>query len=673
MKNNLLQSIVILSVVLLPSYFIRAAETELPSKSNIISTAQQINDYWIINHPDPGNNLWARSAYFAGNMELYKVFPKQAYLNYAVAWAEKNRWAISGSSSTTNADNHACGQVYIDLFLLDGAKDIAKIAGIKNAIDHRIANNVVSSDWWWVDALFMGMPTITRLGVVYNDAKYFDKLYALFHNTRDTLLVSPGWWTEELAEQYAEGPIVTCPDCGNAGDGLYNPADGLWWRDSRFQPDVPPFVRPKTTPAGNKIYWSRGNGWAIAALARTLQLLPADNTHRQEYIDVFIRMAEALKDCQREDGFWNMNLADNEQYAAAETSGTAFFAYGLAWGINNGLLAPDAYTPTAAKAWNALVTTAIMPNGNVKYVQNVGDCPTDPALLTTSSVDFGVGAVLLAASELSKLAFDDGLPPFDESLNADTLLRRADWTITTSSEGPVDDAAAVGGNNPRNMIDGDMNSAFLFVKPGKTYKGITVPEGVEPWFAIDLKKNCEMSYMRYRHRDYGGNTSANLRASKASFYGKNAETDEYQPIIENFNISIDDDEVRINFPAKVSYRYVKMVLKDWNHTAGSTIQVSEFNLGNTINHSGEAGISVAERSSATLYPNPAQAGQPFYISLYNEYPTVTVNTYNAVGAKFSERQYRNTRLIEQTIYRRGIYFAEITGNDNRQLFKIVVN
>ncbi|MDR0431602.1 MAG: glycoside hydrolase family 88 protein, partial [Tannerellaceae bacterium] len=316
---------------LLPCGFLRASETELPTRSNILAVAQQVNDHWIINHPDYGNNLWARAAYYVGNVELYKVFPKEVYLNYAMAWAEKNRWAINGGSSTSNADNHACGQVYLDLFLLDGGQEPSMIAGIKSAIDYRIAHNTASSDWWWVDALFMAMPTITRLGVVYDETKYYDKLYALFHNTRDTLLVNPSWWTAELAEQYAEGPIVTCPACGNATDGLYNPADGLWWRDYRYQPDIPLSNRPKITPAGNKIYWSRGNGWAIAALARTLQLLPADDAHRQEYIDVFTRMAGALKNCQREDGFWNMNLADAEHCAAPETSGTAFFAYGLAW------------------------------------------------------------------------------------------------------------------------------------------------------------------------------------------------------------------------------------------------------------------------------------------------------------------------------------------------------
>lgn len=676
-KNKLLQWVLLLTVVL-PNVLISASETKLPSRSNIIAVAQRVNDHWISNHPDPGNNLWARSAYYVGNVELYKVFPKQQYMDYATAWAKKNSWAIRGGSSTSNADNHACGQVYIDLFLLDGARDSSKIAGIKNAIDYRIEHNLLSSDWWWVDALFMAMPTITQLGVLYNDTRYFDKTYALFRNTRDTLLVNPLWWTQELTEQYATKPIVTCPHCGNESDGLYNHTDGLWWRDWRYQPAVPPLHnKPKYTPAGKNIYWSRGNGWAIAALARTLQVLPLDNAYRQEYIKVFVRMAEALKNCQREDGFWNMNLADAEHYTAPETSGTAFFAYGLAWGINNGILNNSIYYPIVAKAWNALEKVAIEPNGNVKYAQNVGDCPIDPNLLTTSSVDFGIGAVLLAAAELSKLSFDDGLPPFDESAGNDILLNRAKWTIITSSEGPVDDAAAVGGDNPQNIIDGDTRSAFLFVKPGKTYKGIAVPSDTEPWFAIDLKQISDMSYMLYRHRDYNKNTAAHLRVKKASFYGKNTETDEYQPIMENFDIATDNDETRINFPKKVSYRFVKFVFKDWSFSPGYTIQTSEFNLGYTVPTDGETEIPIVEYKTANtltnLYPNPVKMGHTFYIKLHDEYPNVTVDIYTDKGTKFSKYIYTNTRIIRQTIHQKGIYFVEITSDTSRYISKVVVN
>lgn len=661
---------ILLYSVLLFGVSLSALEPELPTRSAILAAAQKVNDNWINNHRDPGNNLWARAAYFVGNVELYKVFPKPNYLCYANAWADKNKWAINGGSGTTNADNHACGQVYLDLFLLDGAADTTKIQGIKNAIDNRIANNPLASDWWWVDALFMGMPTITRLGVIYDDPRYFDRLYALFSTTRDTLLVNPGWWTSALAEQYAPAPIVTCPHCGNVSDGLYNVTDGLWWRDFRYQPGVPPLNnKPKITPAGNNVYWSRGNGWVFAALARTLELLPGNAAHRQDYIDVFVRMAQALKSCQREDGFWNMNLADAEQYAAPETSGTAFFAYGLAWGLNNGFLDHETYYPVAAKAWNALETVAVDADGNLRYTQNVGDCPIDPAQLTTSSVDFGVGAVLLAAAELSKLAYDDGLPPFAEMTTDENLLSRIDWTITTSSGGPVDDAPEVGGYKPEYMIDGDLNSAFLFVKPGKTYKGITVPAGTKPWFAIDLKRTCDMSYLLYRHRDFNDNTVAHLRVSRASFYGKNTETEDYQPVSENFNVATDKDEVHIDLPEKVSYRYVKLVFEAWDTSSGYTVQTSEFNLGNDKSLTRDPEISTKK---ICVFPNPVHVGQPLYIRSYDQYPDMTVSIYTVQGTRISERKYK-TNLVQQIFSNQGTYFAEVCGNTGRFVSKIVVD
>jgi rhamnogalacturonyl hydrolase YesR len=387
---------------------------KLPLKKEVIAVAERANNYWIATHTAPGDNLWARSVYFAGNMDFYKVYSKKIYLNYALDWATRNNWAVSNGPSTANADNHTCGQAYIDMYLLDSVKVQSKISAIKNAIDYRIANNTASDDWWWIDAMFMAMPTIARLGVVYNDPRYFDKLYAMYRNTRDTLVVNPAvsqLWSNENKAQYGQGPIVTCPTCGNESDGLYNPADKLWWRDWGYQPGVPTkgsWVSgvvnvPKISPNGRNIYWARGNGWVLGAMVRTLQFVPDTNAHYSEYVTMLQDMAEALKNCQRADGFWNMNLGDPDHFPGPETSGTAFFTYGLAWGINNGLLDRDTYYPVVAKAWNGLASIAVQASGKVKYTQNVGEMPVEHTQLNPD-VDFGVGAVLLAASEVVKLA-----------------------------------------------------------------------------------------------------------------------------------------------------------------------------------------------------------------------------------------------------------------------------
>lgn len=166
-----------------------------------------------------------------------------------------------------------------------------------------------------------------------------------------------------------------------------------------------------------------------------------------------------------------------------------------------------------------------------------------------------------------------------EYAGKDILLDRSEWTIITSYAGITD--TNVGGNHPENMIDGNDITAFLFVKPGKTYGGLTVEAGQEVSFTIDLKKASDMTYLLYRHRDYN-NTTAGLRATDGSFYGKIMESDAWTPIAENFDIATNVTEQRIEFPAKISYRYVKFVVNAWDTSSGNTVQVSEFNLGNTV-------------------------------------------------------------------------------------------
>src|SRR5690606_9353493 len=122
------------------------------------------------------------------------------------------------------------------------------------------------------------------------------------------------------------------------GEGLFNPEDNLWWRDKDFDP-------PYKEPNGEDCYWSRGNGWVIAALVRVLDIIPENAQHRDQYINDFKAMAEALVKVQREDGFWNVSLHDPTHFGGKETSGTALFVYAMAWGVNNGMLGENTYRP----------------------------------------------------------------------------------------------------------------------------------------------------------------------------------------------------------------------------------------------------------------------------------------------------------------------------------------
>jgi rhamnogalacturonyl hydrolase YesR len=201
---------------------------------------------------------------------------------------------------------------------------------------------------------------------------------------------------------------------------LFDVEEGLFYRDNRYTPNYQGtisdyFLRPDSIPFcearrsyayhqtqdGKKVIWSRGNGWALAGLARILKYLPDDHANYERYKAVFIQMAASLKKCQQEDGFWYPNLADPNDYGGKESSGTAFFTYGLAWGINNGILPEREYTSVVKKSWEALVSV-VSDEGKVQWGQLVGSSPYK--IIQQDSHEYVTGTFLLAASEIYKMA-----------------------------------------------------------------------------------------------------------------------------------------------------------------------------------------------------------------------------------------------------------------------------
>jgi rhamnogalacturonyl hydrolase YesR len=352
---------------------------KLPSKKKILKPLRLTNAYFMNKWPDPGksiitnrerpSNIWTRGVYYEGLMALYAIDKKKEYYDYAVEWGEKHKWGFRNGITTRNADDQCAGQTYIDLYLID--KQPERIKDTKASIDLMVQSEK-SDDWNWIDALQMAMPVFTRLGVAYNDTNYFRKMYDLY-----------------AFAKYKHG-----------GNGLYNPADRLWWRDKDF---VPPYKEPN----GEDCYWSRGNGWVIAALARTLDMLPKSDPHYNEYLQDFKDMAGALISIQREDGFWNVSLHDPTHFGGKETTGTALFTYAFAWGINNGILDKNTYKPVVVKAWKAMTKEAVHKNGFLGYVQGTGKEPKDGQPVTYTSMpdfeDYGLGCFLMAGSEVYKL------------------------------------------------------------------------------------------------------------------------------------------------------------------------------------------------------------------------------------------------------------------------------
>ncbi len=210
--------------------------------------------------------------------------------------------------------------------------------------------------WCWADALFMGPPAWAEMSRMTNDKKYLD--YAV-EETKATI------------------------------EYLFDPETHLFFRDSRYF--------DKRTQNGKKVFWSRGNGWVFAGLARFIEALPADHPERGYFIDIFQKMAAALIAVQREDGYWPTSLHDPDLFANPETSGTGLIGFGMAWGLNNNILSGLEYEEATNLAWRAM-TQAIDENGKLGWVQQVGK---DPKSTTRdSSQIYGAGAFLLMASEM---------------------------------------------------------------------------------------------------------------------------------------------------------------------------------------------------------------------------------------------------------------------------------
>jgi unsaturated rhamnogalacturonyl hydrolase len=328
---------------------------------------REVNDHWLSTHPDPGDAAWERATYFIGNLAAADALGEPRYLDYTLRWAERHRYQIHGDTTTRNADNHAAGQVYLALY--ERTPDPAFIADIAASIDN-VTRSGQRDDWSWIDAQFMASPTFAHLGRISGQPRYHTAMFELYSDARDRRR-------------------------------LFDPAAGLWFRDESY-------LYPEAqTERGKKVFWSRGNGWVIASLARTLDHLAADNAYRRAYEDMLRAMAAALADAQREDGLWGVSLADPEHWPGPESSGTAFFTYAMAWGIRAGVLDPEVYLSVVERAWRGLTGIAVRADGELGYVQGVGEEPasSQPVRLR-STRDFGLGAFLLAGSEVMHLGLD---------------------------------------------------------------------------------------------------------------------------------------------------------------------------------------------------------------------------------------------------------------------------
>ena len=359
---------------------------ELPTKASVIGILNTVNQTWQEKHPTHGDHFWNRAVYHIGNMAAYEATGDGVYRDFSTAWATQNNWCGSTGTNKANwkysygegpdyvlfGDNQVCFQVYADLYRLDTTPDETKIARALEVMGYEISTSNVDY-LWWVDGLFMVMPVMVKLYNITGNQAYLDKMYQ--------------YW------QYANGI-------------MYDNETGLYFRDAKY-------VYPAhTTNSGKKDFWARGDGWIFACFAKVLNELPATDSHRDEYISYYRRLAAALKDCQQTEGYWTRSLLDPEQAPGYETSGTALNTFAYAWGIRNGILDELEYGQTLERAWNYLSTIALQPDGTVGYIQPIGEnASPNTTVKATDYHDFGVGGYLLAVSEMSRLAVGEAVKP----------------------------------------------------------------------------------------------------------------------------------------------------------------------------------------------------------------------------------------------------------------------
>jgi unsaturated rhamnogalacturonyl hydrolase len=308
------------------------------------------------------NQDWTYAALYAGFMAVPDAAGGKKYREAMLRMGKRFNW--QPGPRVPNADDQAIGQTYLELY--ERSHDAAMLDPIRARMD--AVMQLPASDfaeknkplWWWCDALFMAPPVLADLAKITGQRQYLEFMDRQWEITSNL---------------------------------LYDPQVHLFYRDATFL--------GKRQANGQGLFWSRGNGWVMAGLVRVLDKMPADYPSRQKYVTQLRAMAAEIASLQGSDGLWRPGLLDQGAYGLPENSGSAFYVYALAYGVNHGILERAQYLPVIEKAWAGLVAH-IYADGRLGCVQPIGAAPGDyPA---TASYVFGTGAFLLAGSEVDRLA-----------------------------------------------------------------------------------------------------------------------------------------------------------------------------------------------------------------------------------------------------------------------------
>jgi len=304
------------------------------------------------------NQQWTYAALYDGLVATSRATHDPTYANAVANYANTINWQLL-DNRFPHADDQALGQSLLDLYQLH--PDPTHLAPTQAIMDrlNTLATDPSKPVWWWCDALFMAPPVLVRLYTITHDRKYLDTL-------------DRNWWATSTL--------------------LYDPTNHLYFRDATFL--------QKHEQNGQPLFWSRGNGWVLAGLANVLEYMPADYPARPKYVAQFREMATHIAQLQTPTGLWKTGLLDPDAYTMPEVSGTAFYTFALAWGINNNILDRKTFRPAVERAWAGMLTH-IYADGRLGNIQPIGAAPG--AFTPSSSYVFGVGGFLLAGSELDRM------------------------------------------------------------------------------------------------------------------------------------------------------------------------------------------------------------------------------------------------------------------------------
>ena len=364
---------ILICVCLLISAFAAWGQTDSGKKKKVDDMMRLVAD-WQIAHPNSGavnDDLdWTHAVLYMGMVDWAEVAEKEygdlTYYKWLLKIGKRNHFQVG--KWMYHADFIAVGQSFIDMYKKYG--DEKMIAPVMSRADWIVGHPAKTSleldygkmetldRWSWCDALFMATPVYAKLYALTGDEKYLDFMDREYRTTYDY---------------------------------LYDKGERLFYRDHRY------FGQRESN--GEKVFWGRGNAWVIAGLAEILKELPEGDS-RKFYEDLFVDLAGRLAELQSPDGYWHASLLDPKSYPSPETSATGFIVYGLAYGINAGLLDKDTYLPAVEKGWKAL-TEAVGKDGKLGYVQPIG---ADPRKVTRDMTEvYGVGAFLMAGCQYELL------------------------------------------------------------------------------------------------------------------------------------------------------------------------------------------------------------------------------------------------------------------------------